>query len=223
MTGAERVLRPLPRTVTASRSPIGASARADRQRLADAQARAVAQRQHRGVAREDPRFARFALARGGGGDRARVGGAERPRQPPRRLGRAHRAERGGRLAPPSRTTWRASERRAESARCSERGSIPSARRRARKARRSAGREAGEFGDAGRRAEPLGEKGEKLARVAAIGLDRVGRKPPLAGEPAKPGRDDRRQIGRGGQGGGIRRLGHGGTLEPAELKYGLTNA
>ena len=74
-----------------------------------------------------------------------------------------------------------------------------------------GREIGEFGDARRRAEPLGEEGEKLARVAPIGLDRVGRKPPLAGEPPKPGRDDRRQIGRGGQGGGFQRFRHGAMM------------
>ena len=68
-----------------------------------------------------------------------------------------------------------------------------------------------MGDARRRAEPLGEEGEKLAHVAAVSLDRVGRKPPLAGEPAEPGRDDRRQIGRGGQGGDFQGFRHGATM------------
>jgi hypothetical protein len=73
------------------------------------------------------------------------------------------------------------------------------------------RKGGEFADACRRAEPFGEEGEKLARVAAVGLDRIGRKPPLAGEPAKPSGDDRRQIGRGGQGGDFQLFRHGATM------------
>ena len=40
-----------------------------------------------------------------------------------------------------------------------------------------------------------------------------------GEPAKPGRDDRRQIGRGGQGGDFQRVRHGATMRQ-RVKRGL---
>ena len=96
--------------------------------------------------------------------------------------------------------WRASERRAESARCSERASIsfrPPAREKGAQVCRRA---IGEIGDRGRRAEALGEEGEELPRVAAVSLDGA-RDMPLAGEPAEPGDDRCGEIGRGGQGGG----------------------
>ena len=61
----------------------------DRQRLRNAQARAIAERQRRGVARQNPLLARLALARGGGRDGSGVRGAQGPGKAPRGLGRAH--------------------------------------------------------------------------------------------------------------------------------------
>ena len=110
----------------------------DAQRLGDAQARAVEQRQHGGVAGEDPRLARLA------------GAQPRPRS--RRRRRRPRAAAAGSCRPsgvriaekaegvpwPSRSRWRAKERSAASWRMSERLSTPSIRRAARKARTSSG-------------------------------------------------------------------------------------
>ena len=200
ITGAERVLRPLPTTVDRVALADRRVGAADRQRFADAQARAVAQRQHGGVAREDPRLARFARRAKSAEATARASAALSGR------GR-RRAALGARTAPSAEAGARPRARR---------GAPASARRRARaaaSARRFPRRGGARERRAGRPArgrensatpagapKPLGEKGEKLAHVAPVGLQPIGRKPPLAGEPAKPGRDDRRQIGRGGQGG-----------------------
>ena len=52
----------------------------------------------------------------------------------------------------------------------------------------------------RRAKALAEKGEKLPRVAAVGLDRARGQSPLARKPNEPRGRGGREIGRGGQGG-----------------------
>ena len=70
----------------------------DRKRFRDAQARAVAERQHRGVARQDPGLARLAFAQCGRGHRFGVRRAQGPGQAPPGLGGADRAERSGCLS-----------------------------------------------------------------------------------------------------------------------------
>ena len=176
----------------------------DRQRFADAQARAIAERQHRGVAGEDPRFARLALARGGGGDRARVGRAQRPRQPPRRLGRAHRAERGGRRAAVAHDL--AGERAQGGKRALQRARIdPLGAARGEKRAQIGRREAGEFGDAraARRAARRGrrETGARRARrprpcwPKAAARRRAGRARPRLPPPDQARRAGRRFRGR----------------------------
>ena len=57
---------------------------------------------------------------------------------------------------------------------------------------------GEIADAGRRAETLLEKREKLPGVAAVSLDRARGQAALVGEMLKPGADRRREVGRGGE-------------------------
>ena len=60
----------------------------DRKRLADAQSRAVAQRQNGGVASENPGIARLAVPDVGRRNSLGVGNRERPRQPAARARRA---------------------------------------------------------------------------------------------------------------------------------------
>ena len=191
-----------------------------RQRLGNAQARAVA-------AAPAPR-------RRGPAPRVR---APRPRAarssspPGRRRASSGRGRRraafGARIAPsadavspPSRAMARASERSAESARCSERAPISSARRRARKARRSPGPQFDEIGDGRRRAETLAQEGEELARVAAVGLDRMSGQLSFVRERAKPRPDGRGEVGRGGQGvgfGGVEGRRHDGQHRAKSLR------
>ena len=73
MTGAERIFRPLPITVDSfDRADRGVGAR-EAERLGNAQAGAVAERQHRRVARQHPLLARFARSRLGRRHRPGVG------------------------------------------------------------------------------------------------------------------------------------------------------
>ena len=147
---------------------VGAS---DRERLRDAQARAVAERQHRGVARQHPGFARLAVAQRGRGHRLGVRRAQRSGQAPPRLGRADGPERRGGF--PAFARDMAGERFEGGERALQRAALdpfrpPLGEKGAQIARRAVG----EIGDARRRAETLLEKGEKLPGVAAISLDRA---------------------------------------------------
>ena len=184
---------------------VGAS---DRKGFGDAQARAVAEREHRGVARQAPRAralrrrasAVVVIALASGGLKGR--GRRRPA-----LG-ARTAPSAAAVSPPSRAIWRASDLRAESARCSERPSTAFRPPVGEKGAQIAWRAIGEIGDARRRAETLPEKGEKLPGVAAISLDRARRQAPLVGEMVKPGGRRRGEVGRGGE---MRSSVEGGTL------------
>src|SRR5580700_4296432 len=84
------------------------------------------------------------------------------------------------------------------------------------------RAVGKIADAGRCAETLLEKGEKLPGVAAVGLNRVRRQAALVGEMLKPGGHRRGEVGRGGEGhefGGWGGLWHGRTMPWKELSGG----
>ena len=102
--------------------------------------------------------------------------------------------------------WRASERRAEIARWSERASTPCRAPRRQKSAQIRGRAVGEIGDFRRLAEPHGKEGEKLPRVAAVGLEGTSRKPPLVGEMGEPTGGGRGKAGRGGQRGEFSQVG-----------------
>ena len=171
---------------------------ANRQRLADAQARAVAERQHRGVARQHPGLARFAFAGlvvvDGAGVRRRSSGRGR-----------RRAALGARTAPSAaRPPAFARDVARERAQAGERALQRAAARRPPRAparERRAGRRARNRRSrrSQRRAEALAEEGEELARVAAVSLDRLVRQAPLAARLAKPGDAGRGEVGRGGEG------------------------
>ena len=138
-------------------------------------------------------------------DGSGVGRAQWPRQAARGLGSAHRAERRGRLPAFARDV--AGERPQGRERALERPAVDAFRPPAgEKGAQVRGRAIGEIGDRRRRAEPLGEKGEKLPGVAAVGLDRARRQPPLAGEMDEPGGRRRGEVGRGGEGGESRGAG-----------------
>ena len=114
----------------------GTSLRLKPERLGNAQARAVEQRQHGGVARENPGLALLAGAQVG------VGDALRARRPASGFGRvfaifgARTAASAPTLPLPLRSRKRANERAPASMRISERPPMPSARRAAMKARTS---------------------------------------------------------------------------------------
>ena len=146
-------------TVTLRLSPTGASARRIESASRNAQARAIAERQHGRVARENPWLARLAFA-GSVVVTALASGALKGGAAGARPSAARMAPSAEAVSPLSRAIWRASDRKAESARCSERASIPRPAAARESARRSAGAH-GEIGYRRRRAEALAEEGEKL--------------------------------------------------------------
>ena len=168
MIGAERDFWPLPTTVIASTVADRRVGAPDRQRLGNAQTRAVEERQHGGVARQHPGLARLAFAGGDRGHGSGVRRAQRPRQAARGLWSAQRAERRGRLPALARDV--AGERPQGRERALERPALdafrPPAGEKGAQVRRRA---IGEIGDCRRRAEPLAEKGRETAA-------RRGRKP-----------------------------------------------
>ena len=173
---------------------VGAS---DRERLRDAQARAIAERQHRGVARQHPGFARLAVTQRCRGHGFGVLRAQWSGQAPRGLGRTDSAERRGCLSAFARDM--AGERFERRERALQRAALdPFGSPVGEKGAQIAWRAIGEIADAWRRAEALCEEGEKLPGVAAIGLDRARRQAALVGEMAKPGDRRRGEIGRGGE-------------------------
>ncbi len=72
-------------------------------------------------------------------------------------------------------------------------------------------EADEVGDRRRRAEALGQEGEKLPDVAPIRLQRQGGEPALVAQVGEPRGHERGEIGRGRQGGDFERRRHGPTM------------
>jgi prevent-host-death family protein len=210
MIGAERDFWPLPTIVTASDWRVGAS---DRERLGDAQARAVAERQHGGVARQHPGVARLAFPQRGRGHGLGVRRAQRPRQATRGLRRADRSERSGRLSAFAGDV--ASERFEGGERALQRAAFDPFRPAVgEKGAQIAWRAVGEIADCGRRAETLLEKGEILPGVAAVSLERARRQAPLVRQMAKPGGCRPGEIRRGRE---TRHFGdwsglmHGGTM------------
>ena len=178
----------------------------DRERLGDAQARTVAERQHRGVARQHPRFARLTFPRRGRGHRLGVCRAQGSGQAPPRLGRADRPKRRGGF--PAFARDMAGERFEGGERALQRAALDAIRTPAgEKGAQIARGAVGEIGNARRRAKAFCEEGEELPGVAAVGLDRARRQAPLVGEMLKPGGGGRRQIGRGGKGDSVSELGH----------------
>ena len=202
---------PLPMTVMESPAPgAGMSSRLEAQRLGDAQARAVEQRQHRGVPRQHPGLAVLS------GPQAGVGEAfgRRHRE---RLGQAlldfRRPDRGQRA---DLALALAFQETGERARAGERPHQRAAADAVAAAVRHEGahvarREIPQHREGDPAAEMGREKAEELADVALIGLDGLRRHPPFGAEMGEPIDDFA-----GGLGG---RAGKLGLLLPAPFGLG----
>ena len=157
------------------------------ERFGNAQAAAIEQAEHCGIARMNPRLA--AVARGdiGIGDGARARHRKRPRQGLADLRRAH----GGKRADPALAV--ALEKAREGARAGERSHQRAAADAVGAPRRHEGahigrRQRGKLFQRRRAAEMLGEESEELQHIALIGLDRLWRHAPLGAEMLEPVRD-----------------------------------
>ncbi len=154
------------------------------ERFGNAQAAAVEQRQHGGVAGVNPRLAAVAGGDIGIGHALGGGDRERPRQGLADFRRAHRGERAD-LA-----LAVALEKAGEGAQCRRACASASGcrccppRRAAMKARTSAGASAASSLQRRRAAEMLGEKGQELQHVAPIGFERLRRHAPLGAEMSR---------------------------------------
>ena len=183
------------------------------ERLGDAQARAVEQRQHGGVAREDPRLALLAGAEVGIGDLLGRCDGERLRQRLRHLRRAHGGERAD-LA-----LAVAFQKARERAHARERPHQRAAADAVAAPRRHEGahvlrRELGEFGERRRAAEMLGHESEELPDVALVGLDGLARHAALGAEMREPAR----HLGRHVRAAKVNSLrGSGFVIAPAHLR------
>ena len=147
-------------------------------RFGDAQARTVKQREHGGVAREDPRLALLAGAQVGVGEPLGVRNVSGFGSVFATFG-ARTAESAATLPLPLRSRKRANERAPASARISERAPNTVRAPRRHEGAHILRRELREFLERRRAAEMVGEKGEELLDVAPIGFERLGRHPPLA--------------------------------------------
>ena len=172
-TGTSRVLPPLPvtrSTVSDSRGQIGAG---EAERFGNAQAGAVEQRQHGGVAGGDPGlFGQLAF------DRDDLFGVAAGQWFWQRFRLARRAQRCGASCVGEPTPFEKTQQRADAGQ-------PAAKRAGAGAGVAAGGEKaaqigraqiGDVGNAGRAAAMAGEEMQELARVALIGLDGLGRQP-----------------------------------------------
>ena len=192
-TGTMRSLPPLPRDAQRVVRPARRLAARERQRLGDAQAGAVEERQDGGVARGDPRLL---VERVVGGDRlARASGASG-------FGRVF-FWRGGRmarsaapLASPFFSRKRISERMPAMPRARLREPAPSFRRAAMKARMSVVASALRSASSAAR-RGAGHERQELAHVARSRPRRVCRQPAFADEMALPALHRVREVGRGG--------------------------
>ena len=165
--------------------------RREAERLGDAQARAVEQQQHGGIAREDPVELGAGPGIDDGGRLARRSAAWAPNAAPS----AWRAAgwRGCRrcfCASSQRKSWRSADR----VRASERLTAPARRRAARKAAEGLEVEAGEIGKAGRMAELRCEEVEELADVTRVGFERLLGVAALVAQVRQPGSDGALQVG-----------------------------
>ena len=201
-TGTMRFLLPLPVTVMTSPLPgAGKSSARKAKRLGDAQARAVEQRQHGGIAGENPRLALLAGAQVGIGDALGGRDGERLRQRLRHLRRPHGGERAD-LA-----LAVAFEEARERARARQHPHQRAAADAVRAPRRHEGAHVGwgrgSPSDARmtRRPRCSARNGQELPDVAAIGFDRLRRHPPLgardgrASARPRPRRRGPRRAGR----------------------------
>ena len=195
-TGTMRSLLPLPVTVMASPLPRrGHRCARQPERLGNAQARAVEQRQHGGVAREHPGLALLAGAQIGVGHAASRRRSAAASATSSAL--SARARRRARRPCPCRCVRGSAQTsaRRRAMRISERLPMPSARRAAMKARTSARLERGKRLE--RTAAPPrcpARKPRNWRDVAPIGLDRLRRHAPLGAKMRKPARDLRGDIG-----------------------------
>ena len=189
----------------------GTSRRLQPERFGDAQSGAVEQREHRGVSCEHPGLAILARAQLGVGEPARRRHGERLRQ---RLLDLRRTDRGERRDAPLALAF---EKAGERARAGERPHQRAAADAIIAPMRHEGahvprRQLAQHGEADAAAEMIVEEGEKLAHVAAIGLDGFRRHPPLGAEIGEPLPDFA-----GGIRGGIEVL---GSLRFARCRCGL---
>ena len=162
------------------------------ERFGDAQARAVQQRHHGGVARPDPGIAVLAGAFVGIGKTFGGGHLDRFRQALADLRRADR-RRCADLALAFPFEKRPNERRPASARISERPPMSSARRIAMKALTSLASSAANPFSVTFVPQCSPEENQALAEVAGIGLQRLGRQPPLGAQMRQPARHLQREI------------------------------
>jgi hypothetical protein len=164
------------------------------ERLGNAQARAVQQRQHGGVAGENPRRAIFA------GAQLRVGqahcgrNAERLRQSPGNLGAAHGRERADlALAIALEEAGERARRRQRAHQRAAGDSLAAARRHERP--HVAHFDARERGQRRRLAQMLGQEREEPPDVAPVGVDGERRHAPLGAQMGEPAHQLRRHVGR----------------------------
>ena len=196
-----RVLLPLPVTVMASPARRRVLA-LEAERFRDAQARAVEQAQHRGIARDDPGLARFAGAQIGVGDALGGGDGQRLRQGPRQLGRAHGGERADlALAVALQEAGERARARQHAHQRAVAGAVAAPRRH--EGAHIGGRKLGQSFQRWRPAQMPGEKAEELADVAPVGFQGLCRHAPLGAEIAEPAGDF------GGHVGGGCEVAHGG--------------
>ena len=179
--------------MTSPPSGRGNVAALEAQRLGDAQARAVEQCQHRGIAGENPGIALLAGAQIGVGHALGGRDRERLRQRLRELGRAH----GGKRAHLALAVALEEAREGAHARehahqraaadavgapCGEKGAHVERRKaRQRRQRHPA-------------VEMAGQEAEELAQIALIGLDRFRRHPPFGRQVCEPAREFARDLG-----------------------------
>ena len=188
-----RVLLPLPVTMSTSPSPgSGTSRRFKPERFGDAQARAVQQRHHGGVARPDPGIAVLAGALVGIGETFGRRHLDRLRQALADLGRADRRQRADLAL--AFLLEEASERAQARQRPHQRAAadvVGAAHRH--EGPDVAGLQRGKARQRHPRAPMLAEKDQALAEVAGIGLQRLRRQPPFGAQMRQPARHLQRDV------------------------------
>ena len=187
-----RCLRPLPMTVSdVARAEIGAF---EPKRFGNAQAAAIEQAEHRGVAGMDPRLAAVAGGNVGIGHAPGRADGERPRQRFTDFRRTHRGERADlalaalfeKAAEGAQPRKRAHQRAAADIVCPPRRQ---------KGAHVGGRERGQFLQRRRAAEMAGEEVQELQHVALVSFERLRRQVALGAEVAEPVLDFGRYLGR----------------------------
>ena len=163
------------------------------ERFGNAQAAAVEQSQHRGVARMNPDYGAIAGRQIGIGHALGGGDRQRPRQ---RLGDLRPAHGGKRADAAFAVAFEKAGEGARAGKCAHQraaADVLSAPRRHEGAHVGR-RERGELFERRRAAEVFGEEGEKLQHVAPVGFERLRRHAPLGAEIRQPAFDLRRDFG-----------------------------